>query len=66
MLDATLLARRGSRRLAYAIGSTIRIRTNSGTGNLVYVTDDLYLGVRLDGETRVDEYRTAACQAVLS
>jgi len=66
MLDATLLARRGSRRLAYAIGSTIRIRTNSGTGNLVYVTDDLYLGVRLDGETRVDEYAPEICKSVVS
>ncbi len=66
MLDATLLARRGSRRLAYAIGSTIRIRTNCGTGNLVYVTDDLYLGVRLDGETRVDEYAPEICKAVRS
>ena len=67
MLDANvLLARRGNRQLAYAIGATIRIRTTCGTGNLIYVTDDLHLGVRLDGETRIDEYDAAHCQAVRS
>jgi hypothetical protein len=65
MLDA-LITTKNSRQVAYAIGAIIRIRTNCGTGNLVYVTDDLYLGVKLDGETRIDEYHSAACQAVRS
>jgi hypothetical protein len=65
MLDA-LLVNRDNRRLAYTLGATIRIRTNCGTGNLVYVTEDFYLGVRLDGETRIDEYRSSACSAVRS
>jgi len=63
MLDQQiLLARRGDRRLAYAIGAVIRVRTVHGDGQLIYVTDDLYLGIRLDGETRTDEYRAAAVQ----
>jgi len=66
MLDTTLLARRGDRQLAYVVGSIIRIRTIKGAGDLIYVTDDLYLGVKLDGETRIDEYRGDACQAVRS
>lgn len=38
-----------------------RVRTHLGEGALVYATEDGYLGVRLDGETRVDEYPVAWC-----
>ena len=38
-----------------------RVRTSCGLGALVYATDDGWLGVRLDGERRVDEYPAREC-----
>lgn len=34
----------------------VRITSMWGDGVLVYLTSDGFVGVRLDGETRVDEY----------
>ena len=33
-----------------------RVRTSCGLGVVVYGTDDGWLGVRIDGERRVDEF----------
>ena len=38
-----------------------RVRTTCGPGVIVYATDDGWLGVRLDGERRVDEYPAREC-----
>ena len=38
-----------------------RVRTSCGLGVVVYGTDDGWLGVRLDGERRVDEYPAREC-----
>jgi hypothetical protein len=46
---------RESRTLAYPI-EPIRVTGMWGSGRIVYATDDGWIGVCLDGETRVDEY----------
>ncbi|MDQ1446771.1 MAG: hypothetical protein QOI20_3235 [Acidimicrobiaceae bacterium] len=61
MLDTTTLLfktcpLRSDRRLAY-LASPARCTTHLGAGRLVYVTEDGWCGVQLDGEKRVDEYQ---------
>jgi hypothetical protein len=52
-----LIKREGGHLRAYPLTSVpVRVATNLGPGALVYATDDGFLGCRLDGETRVDEY----------
>jgi hypothetical protein len=55
-LEATsLLKTRGTRQLAYS-AQPARATGIWGSGRVVYATDDGWVGVCLDGETRVDEY----------
>lgn len=62
MLHGTLLlTTRGSHRLA-VLPQPRRCRTHLGVGLLRYVTDDGFVGVQLDGETRVDEYQAFQVQ----
>jgi hypothetical protein len=43
------------RMLAYP-QDEIRVDGMWGMGRLIYVTEDGWCGIRLDGETRIDEY----------
>lgn len=45
----------GNRLLAY-LTKKVMVHTTQGIGELVYGTQDGYCGVRLLGETRIDEY----------
>lgn len=57
MLDATLLKQLSSGGpTVVTLLSTVRVSTPDGAGTLIYLRQDGYLGVRLDGETRVDEW----------
>ena len=57
MDPSLVIAQVGAHQRAYPTGNDpIRVRTHLGDGALVYTTDDGYIGVRLDGEARVDEY----------
>lgn len=47
--------RNGHARIA-PLHAVIRVLTHLGPGVLVTVTDDAWVEVRLDGETRCDEY----------
>jgi hypothetical protein len=60
-----LLKTSGDHRRAYPLAA-VRVSTHLGAGQLVYATDDQYLGVQLDGETRVDEYPLTVCELVAS
>lgn len=55
-----LVTSSGGRTRTYPL-ATIPVTTNLGAGRLIYVTDDERLGVQLDGESRVDEYRAVLC-----
>lgn len=55
MSAVVVLQRRGNRLLARPT-SPQRCVTGAGAGALLYATDDGWVGVRLDGETRADEW----------
>jgi len=55
-MEQLLIKVEGGRRRAYPVGAPARVRTHLGDGKLVYGTDDGWLAIQLDGETRVDEY----------
>ncbi len=59
-MTTTLIKTVDGHRRAYPLVQP-RITTHCGSGTLVYATDDGYLGVRLDGETRIDEYSPRVC-----
>lgn len=46
----------GGRTRAYPL-DTVRVRTHLGSGKVVYLTDDAYAGVQIDGERRIEEVR---------
>lgn len=54
-MESIVIKSAGGRRRAYPAVSP-RVQTHIGSGRLIYGTDDGYLGVQLDGETRIDEY----------
>jgi hypothetical protein len=58
-----LIKREGGHLRAYPLTS-LRVKNHIGSGALVYATDDGWLGVQLDGETRIDEYPVAVCRSV--
>lgn len=65
MPDA-LLSPCGNKLRAYLVGAKTHVATLGGTGLLVYLTSDGYLGVRLAGESRVDEWPAEQCRVVAS
>ncbi|HKP08306.1 MAG TPA: hypothetical protein VJU58_13720 [Microbacterium sp.] len=54
-----LLTVSGGHRRAYPL-DLVRVVTHLGAGRLVYVSDDRWIGVQLDGESRVDEYQPSS------
>lgn len=54
-MDMLITTEANARRKAYPLTSH-RVTSRWGTGRLVYATSDGYVGLELDGETRVDEY----------
>lgn len=56
MENALVITQVGAHQRAYPASATVRVATHLGEGVLVYATDDGYIGVQLDGETRIDEY----------
>lgn len=53
-MENALIKTIDGRRRTYFLAQP-RVTTHLGTGALVYATDDRCLGVRLDGETRLEE-----------
>lgn len=55
-----LIKHEGGKYRSYPLSQT-RVRTHLGDGAIVYADEDGYLGIRLDGETRIDEYLPEWC-----